>query len=151
MALSLPKRTVSPPTQINTYFSSHHPTSHKQAIVSTLLKRAASHCSMNSLVREEMSYVKETLHQNGYPERFLSPQCSPSRKDREEKDDPRSHVTIPYIQGVLEAVTRILSDINIQVHMKVGEFSPTQRIVFLMMTSPVLCTRSIVVTVMPAV
>ena len=33
-----------------------------------------------------------------------------SRKDREEKD-PRS---IPYTQGVLEAVTRILSDINVQ-------------------------------------
>ena len=62
--------------------------------------------------------MKETLHQNGYPECFLSPQCSPSRKDREEKDDPRSRVTIPYIQGVSEAVTRILSDINVQVHMK---------------------------------
>ena len=62
--------------------------------------------------------MKETLHQNGYPEHFLSPQCSPSRKDREEKDDPRSRVTIPYIQGVSEAVTRILSDINVQVHMK---------------------------------
>ena len=48
----------------------------------------------------------------------LSPQCSLSRKDIEEKDDPRSCVTIPYIQGVLEAVTRILSDINVQVHMK---------------------------------
>ena len=37
---------------------------------------------------------------------------------REEKDDLRSCVTIPYIQGVLEVVTRILSDINVQVHMK---------------------------------
>ena len=36
----------------------------------------------------------------------------------EDKDDPRSRVTIPYIQGVLEALTRILSDINVQVHMK---------------------------------
>ena len=48
----------------------------------------------------------------GDPECFLSPQCSPSSKDREEKDDPRSCVTIPYIQGVLEAVTRSLLDIN---------------------------------------
>ena len=117
---SLSTKVYHKPTHTDQYlqFSSHHPTAHKRAVVSTLLKRAASHCSMNSLVREERSYVKETLQQNGYPERFLSPQCSPSRKDREEKDDPRSRVTIPYIQGVSESVTRILSDINVQVHMK---------------------------------
>ena len=51
----------------------------------------------------------------GYPEHFLLSQCSPSKK---EKDDPRSRVTIPYIQGISEAVTRILSDIDAQVHMK---------------------------------
>ena len=95
--------------------------------------------------------MKETLQQNGYPECFLSPQCSPSRKDRE-KDDPRSRVTIPYIQGVSEAVTNILSNINVQVHMKpfmtlrrilshpkdrIPEFSPIQRIVFLIKSSVV--------------
>ena len=69
-------------------------------------------------MREERSYVKETLHQNSYPEHFLLSQCSPSKKDEEEKDNPRSRVTILYIQGVSEAVTRILSDIDIQVHMK---------------------------------
>ena len=63
--------------------------------------------------------MKETLRCNGYPERFLFPlECHRSRKDTEDKDDPRSHVTIPYIQGVSEAVTRILSNINVQVHMK---------------------------------
>ena len=72
---------------------------------------------MNSLVRGERSYVKQTLHQNGYPECFLLSQCSPSRKD-EDKDDPRSRVTIPYIQGVSEAMTRILSNIDVQFHMK---------------------------------
>ena len=61
--------------------------------------------------------MKEILHQNGYPERFLSPHSSPSRKDREEDDD-RFLVTISYIRGVLEAVTRILLDINVHVHMK---------------------------------
>ena len=62
--------------------------------------------------------MKETLHQNSYIEHFLFPQHSLPRKDGEEKDDPRSLITIPYIQGVLEAVTRILSDIDVQVHMK---------------------------------
>ena len=59
--------------------------------------------------------MKETLHQNDYPEYFLLSQHSPSRKDEEEKNDPRSRITIPYIQGVSEAVTRILSNIDVQV------------------------------------
>ena len=51
--------------------------------------------------------------------RFLLSQCSPSRKDEEEKDDPRFCVTIPYIQpGVSEVVTRIPLNIDAQVHMK---------------------------------
>ena len=63
--------------------------------------------------------MKETLQQNGYLKHFLLSQCSPSKKDKE-KDDPKSRVTIliPYIQGVSEAVTRILSDIDVQVYMK---------------------------------
>ena len=78
----IPFLDVTKPTHTYQYlqFSSHHPTAHKRAVVSTLLKRAASHCSTNSLVQEERSYVKETLQQNGYPEHFLSPQCSPSRR-----------------------------------------------------------------------
>ena len=51
-----------------------------------------------------------------------------SKKDKEEKDDPRSRVTIPYIQGVSEAVTRILSDIDVQVYMK--PFRTLRRILF---------------------
>ena len=147
---SLSTKIYRKPTHTDQYlqFSSHHPTTHKRAVVSTLLKRATSHCSSNSLVQEERSYVKETLQQNGYPKHFLLSQCSPSKKDKE-KDDPRSHITIPYIQGVSEAVTRILSDINVQVYMKpLGGFSPIRRIVSWMMTSPTLCMRSVVVTVM---
>ena len=41
--------------------------------------------------------MKETLYQNGHTKRFLFPQRSPSRKDRE-KDGPRSSVTILYCE-----------------------------------------------------
>ena len=115
---SLSTKVYRKPTHTDQYlqFSSHHPMVHKRSVVSTLLKRAASHCSPNSLVQKEKAYVKEILRCNGYPERFLfSLECHRSRKDTEDKDDP---ITIPYIQGILEAVTRILSDINVQVHMK---------------------------------
>ena len=111
---SLSTKVYCKPTHMD-QFSSQHPTAYKRAAVSTLLKRAASHCSY-----EQSGMRGEVLCEGNPPAewlRFLSPQHSPSRKDRE-KDDPRSRVTIPYIQGVSEAVTRILSDINVQVHVK---------------------------------
>ena len=119
------------PTHTDQYlqFSSHHPTAHKRGVVSTLLKRAAPHCSMNSLVREERSYVKETLHQNGYTQ-SISSLISAHHLGRTERRrmivDPMS----PFhtFQGVSEAVTRILSNINAQVHMK--PFRTLRRILF---------------------
>ena len=60
------------------------------------------------------TWVKEALHQNGYPERFILPQCSPSRKTG---DDFRSHVIIPYIQCLSETVTRVLPEIDVQFHL----------------------------------
>ena len=101
--MTLSTKVYRKPTHTDQYlqFSSHHPMAHKRSVVSTLLKRAASHCFKNNLVQKEKAYVKETLRCNGYPEHFLFPlECHRSRKDTEDKGDPRSHVTIPYIQGV---------------------------------------------------
>ena len=72
-----------------------------------------------SLFYEQSGTRGEVICEGDPPAEWLPRvfQCSPSRKDREEKDDPRSLV-IPYIQGVSEAVTRILLDINVQVHTK---------------------------------
>ena len=78
---SLSTKVYQKPTHTGQYlqFSSHHPMAHKRSVVSTLLKRAAFHCSLNSLVRKEKAYVKETLCCNGY---FLfSLECHQSRKD----------------------------------------------------------------------
>ena len=49
---SLSTKVYRMPTHTDQYlqFCSYHPTAHKRAVVSTLLKRAASHCSTNSLV-----------------------------------------------------------------------------------------------------
>ena len=98
--LSLPKCTVSQHTQINT--SSSLPTTHSPQMGHCL------HLTQESYVLWTVWYEKRG-HMCRRPsfrkERFFFPQHSPSRKD-EEKVDPRSRITIPYIQGVSEAVVR---------------------------------------------
>ena len=100
--------------------------------------------------------MKETLRCNGYPECFLFLLNATDLGRTRDKDDPRSHVTIPYIQGVSEAVARILSDINVQVHMKPFRTlrkilsHPKDRIPDDYKSNVVyMCIRSIVVTAMP--
>ena len=56
--------------------------------------------SYDSLVQEEKLYVKEALCQN------------------EVDGDHRACVTIRYIRSVLEAATKIISDIDVKVHIK---------------------------------
>ena len=67
--------------------------------------------------QEEESYIRRTLCLNCYVEQFF-PQCSPFRKESLEKKDPKAHVMILYVQGVSKIVARILSHLDVKVHMK---------------------------------
>ena len=86
------------PTHMEQYLliSSHHSLAHKWLAVSTLLRRAVSHCSPEELKREEKLHVRKMLCQNGYPEQFLFPKCSASTREHTEKKDPRAHMRIPF-------------------------------------------------------
>ena len=108
------------PTSTDQYLqlSSHHPLAHSWLVVSTVLKRAVFHCSTEQLKQEEKLYVRKMLGWNGYPERFFFPKCSPSTREHTEKKAPKAHRMIPYVQGISEAVARILSDLDVMVHMK---------------------------------
>ena len=90
-------------------FSSHHPLAHKIAVVRTLHTRAES---INSLVldkNEEMKHLRQALTSNGYPKAVIhhhSMQSSSRTVDRSDTQGPV--VTLPYVQGVSEAVCCIL-------------------------------------------
>lgn len=96
------------PTSTNRYlqFDSHHPLSHKRAVFRTLMDRAGKVSSNDDARINEIKYVKDTLVQNGYPRHFLhSSQRSVASKPI--PSDSR-RITIPYIQGISERISRAL-------------------------------------------
>ena len=105
-------------THTNQYlsFASHHPVTHKGAVVSTLMSRANTLSSSGLQRVEEEKKIVDALKENGYPSRFIRKHSCPTRH-RQEVDvrKPRTTVTLPYINGLSEAVRRILTQLDIKV------------------------------------
>ena len=64
---------------------------------------------------EEEKKIVDALKENGYPSRFIRKHSCPTRH-RQEVDvrKPRTTVTLPYINGLSEAVRRILTQLDIK-------------------------------------
>ena len=97
-------------------FDSHHPVSHKVAVVRTLMTRADDLSSSGVERAQEEKEVTTALKENGYPSGFIHRHSCPPRP-RPPADDmrPRTYVTLPYIGGLSEAIRRILRPLEIQV------------------------------------
>ena len=65
---------------------------------------------------EEEKKIVDTLKENGYPSRLIRKHSCPTRH-RQEVDvmKPRTTVTLPYINGLSEAVRQILTQLDIKV------------------------------------
>lgn len=87
--------------------------SHKKSVVRTLTTRAST---LSFSWIERAKEEKKFMEQNGYPPSFLHKYLHPSRW-REDRNDqrPRTTLTLPYINGLFEAVRRILSPLDNQV------------------------------------
>ena len=104
-------------THTNQYlsFSAHHPVAHKVAVVKTLMSRANTLSSSGVQGAEEEKIV-DNLKENGYPFRFICKHLCPTRHKQGVDDKrPRTAVTLPYINGLSEAVRRILTQLDIKV------------------------------------
>ena len=97
-------------------FDSHHPVSHKVAVVRTLMTRADALSSSGVERAQEEKVVATALKENGYPSGFIHRHSCPPRP-RPPADDvrPRTSVTLPYIGGLSEAIRQILRSLEIQV------------------------------------
>ena len=106
------------PTHTDQYlqFSSHHPLSHKMAVVRTLFVRAGS--LSTSLVEwsVEERHIVDALRSNGYPLWFIRWEVkSRGRPHQDANDSPDMMVTLPYIQGLSDSIKRILGEFDVRV------------------------------------
>ena len=111
------------PTHTDQYlqFDSHQPLEHKLGVIRTLSHRARTICSSPASLEEELQHLKEVLTISGYPKwawetpgsKKTSPHPSSSKQTPR-----RGHVTIPYVQGVTDALARKIRKIGICVHAK---------------------------------
>ena len=104
-------------------FSSHHPLSHKIAVVRTLCSRADTHSSLASSWIDEVNHVSTALGWNGYPVAFVCHHSSKSTLQRPLPPRWRSTIVLPYVHGLSEALRRILASMEIRV-----SFTPLQSI-----------------------
>ena len=109
------------PTHTDKYlnFNSYNPLQHKNSVIRTLLHRAETLCD-DSNKQQELNHVRKVLKNNEYPQKSID---KISRKLRQNRGNNSSNtpstvssfVSIPYIAGTSERISRILKryDVNV--------------------------------------
>ena len=112
-----PAHTGSQHIRTNTY-TSHHPRAHKSSVVTTLLPRAFTHCSTEEERKGELALVHNALTINRYPRRFVNSTLPVKKRTKTREKNPDSFACIPHIQGISEAISRVLAKIGIHTYFK---------------------------------
>ena len=97
--------------------SSYNPTSHKATTIKTLTRRAQLVCDTPDSLRDESKYLERVFHKNNYNADFIRRNIyRPTEADATNRNPtPVTTVTIPYIKGTSETISRILQPYNIRV------------------------------------
>ncbi|XP_064463281.1 uncharacterized protein LOC135374214 [Ornithodoros turicata] len=125
------------PTHTGRYlrFDSNHPTCHKASVVSSLFSRAKKICLSEKDRKKEEAAITSDLKKNGYTSSFV--QRVARRQARGLRNRPRHtddqtcqtrRITMPYVKGISESLTRILAKEGIRVSHKpvstIGHYIP---------------------------
>ncbi|BHF62483.1 hypothetical protein SprV_0301040100 [Sparganum proliferum] len=94
-------------------YHSKHPLSHKRSCVRTLYKRADTHCSESDDKRSELRHLQRLFMANGYPRNFIERNRQPVSSRSPVTERPKVWRALPYIDGVSEAVSRLLRPLGI--------------------------------------
>ena len=99
--------------------SSYNPTSHKATTIKTLTRRAQLVCDSADSLKHETKHLKHMFHKNNYSEKFF---YTNTYRPSEPKDNPvetasvpKAYISLPYVRGTSETISRILQPHNIRV------------------------------------
>ena len=111
------------PTHTDQYlqFDSHQPLQHKLGVIRTLTHRANTICSTDNSKKEELDHIKKVLSVSGY--RKWTWDIPGAKKivthpAAERQTPSKGHVSIPYVSGVSEALSRKIRKLGVCVHSK---------------------------------
>ena len=103
-------------------FASHHPLEHKLSVVRTLLHRSNTFVTEPEDKAEEISHLKEALHNCGYGERTVF-RARPKEKQVDNaysQVSPGKHIftTLPYVEGLSEKLKRAFTSAGVSTSFK---------------------------------
>ncbi len=111
------------PTHTDQYlqFESHQPMEHKMGIIRTLTHRANTIITEEEDKEEEVQHIKKVFSIAGYSKwawqapgrRKLNPHPNQRNQLR-----PKGHVTIHYVQGITEPISRLIRKARVTAHTK---------------------------------
>ena len=104
-------------------FNSHQPLQHKLGVIRTLNHRARTLCSTPEAYTAETEHLKKVLTISGYTQwawdlpstRKMKPPTTTRVADSRAR---KGYTTLPYVQGVTEALSRIIRKQGVSVHTK---------------------------------
>ena len=91
--------------------SSYNPTSHKATTIRTLKRRAQLACNATDSLSDENKYIDRVFSKNNYNKDFIRRNTHRPTNVTEANDNatPTTTATIPYIKGISENISRILT------------------------------------------
>ena len=95
--------------------SSNNPTSHKATAIKTLTRRAQLICDSPDALRNENKYPQCVFRKSNYNSDFIKPGIHKDHELKETNNSTTATVTIPYVRGMSEIISRILRPYNIRI------------------------------------
>ena len=113
------------PTHTDLYlpWDSNHNIAAKYSVINTLTHRAHNICSTPELAEQELQHLKEVLGACKYP-RWAIKKILNKHQHKEKKKTPRSkhltrsHIVVPYIEGMGESLKKICRRHGVDMHFK---------------------------------
>ncbi|XP_072020493.1 uncharacterized protein [Amphiura filiformis] len=128
------------------HFDSNQPLQHKLGVIRTLKHRAHTISSDNETLNKELDHIQQSLSICGYTKQVWDSLASNKITPKPRRPDytaPVGSITIPYIQGVTEGLSRTIRKAGVQVHVK--PTNTIRRMLVAPKDKPKKCDRSCVI------